>query len=278
MLDEQITAAQEFMVQIVEFLVGYGLQVVGAIIVLIVGTIVSIWCAAIFFKILQKKHVDITLAKFLASALRITIFSFALLIALGKFGITIAPFIAAFSALAFGASFAVQGPLSNYGAGISIILTRPFVVGNTITVAGVSGVVQEVKLAATVLTDEDGVKITIPNKEIVGQVIQNSHAHKIVEGVIGISYDSSPQKAIEIIRQILTQGEHISQNPKPQIGIQKFADSSIDIAYRYWVTTTRYFHVSYGTNLKIFEGFEKAEIKIPFPQRDVHLIQSNSKA
>jgi small conductance mechanosensitive channel len=97
---------------------------------------------------------------------------------MGKFGISIAPFIAALGALAFGASFALQGPLSNYGAGLMIIIARPFVVGDTITVKNVSGIVEEVTLATTILTTEDGEKITIPNKHIVGEILNNSFANR----------------------------------------------------------------------------------------------------
>ena len=131
------------------------------------------------------------------------IFGFAFIVTIGKFGITIAPLIAALAATAFGASFATQSPLANYGAGLVIILTRPFVVGNTIKVTDVSGIVDEVKLGATILTDEDGVKITIPNKHIVGEIIHNSRERRIVEEIVGISYDSDPEKAIQIIKEAL---------------------------------------------------------------------------
>ncbi|MBE9545463.1 MAG: mechanosensitive ion channel family protein, partial [Proteobacteria bacterium] len=167
---------------------------------------------------------------------------------------------------------AIQGPLSNYGAGLTIILTRPFVVGNTITVAGVSGVVEEVKLACTILTNEDGVKITIPNKHIVGEVLHNSRENKIVESVIGISYDSDPEKAVEQVRQILEKFEEVQQTPRPQVGIQEFADSSINIGYRYWVPTAKYFQVSYEVNSAVYKALQEAGINIPFPQRDVHII------
>ncbi len=271
-MEEELTAIQKLINTAIEFCVNYSFQVLGAIIILILGVVASNWVAKILLSLFEKKKLDITLSKFLAGVAKILVLVFVILIALGKFGITIAPFIAALGALAFGASFALQGPLSNYGAGLTIILTRPFVVGNTITVAGVSGVVEEVKLACTILTNEDGVKITIPNKHIVGEILHNSRENKIVESVIGISYDSDPEKAVEQVRQILEKFEEVQQTPRPQVGIQEFADSSINIGYRYWVPTVKYFQVSYEVNSAVYKALQEAGINIPFPQRDVHII------
>jgi small conductance mechanosensitive channel len=105
---------------------------------------------------MEKKRMDITLSKFLVGIVKIVILAFAAIIALGKFGITISPFLAAIGAVAFGGTLALQGTLANYGAGLSIILSRPFVVGNTITVAGASGVVEEVRVFSSRLVDAVG--------------------------------------------------------------------------------------------------------------------------
>jgi len=200
-----------------------------------------------------------------------------IIVALGKFGITIAPFIAALAALAFGASFAIQGPLSNYGAGLVIILTRPFVVGNTIKVGEVSGIVEEVNLGATILTDEDGVKITVPNKHIVGEVLYNSEEFKIVEELVGISYDGKPEEAIRIIKNTLDEFQEISKDPTPRVGIQEFGDSSINIGLRYWIPTRKYFETLYSVNLAVYKQLKQANIEIPFPQRDIHVVSRSQE-
>jgi len=263
---------------IVEFCVNYSFQVVGALIVLMVGVILANWVAKVLLSVLEKKKLDITLAKFLVGIVKMLVITFTVLIALGKFGITIAPFIAALGALAFGASFAIQGPLSNYGAGLSIIMSRPFIVGNTISVSGVSGVVEEVKLACTILKDEEGVRIMIPNKHIVGEILHNSQENKVVEGVIGISYDSDVEKAIEVISKKLQEYPEISTAEKPKVGIQEFADSSVNIGFRYWVPTIKFFQVSYQVNLGIYRALQDANINIPFPQRDVRIISQPAGA
>ena len=271
-MQEEIQTVQKLINIIMDFIVNYSFQVVGAILVLVIGLLVARAVSSFFLKLFEKKGIDITLSKFIVSLVKGIILGFAFIVAIGKFGITIAPFVAALAAMAFGASFAIQGPLANYGAGLVIILTRPFVVGNTIKVSDVSGIVEEVKLGATILTDEDGVKITIPNKHIVGEIIHNSEEKKIVEEIVGISYDSDPKKAIQIIKEALEPFEEISKEPPPQIGIQEFGDSSINIGLRYWIPTNTYFKILYQVNLSVYQHLKAKNIKIPFPQRDVHIV------
>ncbi len=274
-MPEEIKTVQKMINIVIDFLVNYSFQVVGAIIVLVIGVLVARAVSSFLLKLFEKKEFDVTLSKFIAATVKGIILGFAFIVAIGKFGITIAPFIAALAAMAFGASFAIQGPLANYGAGLVIILTRPFVVGNTIKVSNVSGIVDEVKLGATILTDEDGVKITIPNKHIVGEIIHNSKERKIVEEMVGISYDSDPEKAIQIIKETLETFEDISKEPPPQIGIQEFGDSSINIGLRYWIPTDKYFKILYQVNLSIYKHLKENNIEIPFPQRDVHIVSGS---
>lgn len=271
-MQDEIKAAQKLVDIMIDFFVNYSFQVIGAILVLVIGVLVARSVASFLLKLFERKNIDVTLSKFIAAMSKGIIICFAIIIALGKFGITIAPFIAALAAVAFGASFAIQGPLANYGAGLVIILTRPFVVGNTITVSGVSGIVDEITLGTTILTDEDGVKITIPNKHIVGEILHNSEEKKIVEEIVGISYDSDPEKAIQIIKEALNEFQEISKEPPSRVGIQKFGDSSIDIGLRYWIPTRKYFNILYQVNLAVYKQLKARDIKIPFPQRDVHIV------
>jgi small conductance mechanosensitive channel len=274
-MKDEITAVQTMIDKLIEFAVSYGFQVVGAIVILILGILVGSYAGKLLYDLMQRKNIDVTLSKFLANILKILVIAFAILISLGKFGITIAPFIAALGAAAFGASFALQGPLSNYMAGLIIIMTRPFTVGNTISVAGVSGIVEEVKLAATILSDEEGETITIPNKSILGEILHNSQENKIVQGLIGISYDSDPDKAIRLIKEILVSHDDVVSQKDPIIGIKGFGDSSIDIGFRYWVPTASYFSTSYAVNLQVFNAFKDNGIDIPFPQREVKILSES---
>ncbi|PLX51362.1 MAG: mechanosensitive ion channel protein MscS [Desulfobulbaceae bacterium] len=274
-MSDELSTLQNLYQVAAEFLVTYSFQIIGALIILLVGLKLASWASGFTSRLCEKHGLDITLSRFIGNVSKIVVLTFVVIIAIGKFGISIAPFIAAVSALAFGASFAIQGPLSNYGAGLSIILSRPFVVGNTITISGVSGVVEEIRLAATILSTEDGEEILIPNKHIVGEILKNSFANKIIEAAVGISYGDDPAPAISAIKTILADHPHVCDDPAPQVGIAEFADSAITIAYRCWVPTKEYFQIRYQINGAIHQAFQEKGITIPFPQRDIHLIKEN---
>lgn len=253
----------------ITYLVDYSFQVVGAIIILAAGFFLGNWVAVAVAKLCEKRGLDVTLRHFLSSFAKIMVIAFAVIMALSKFGITIAPFIAAIGAAAFGATYALQGPLSNYGAGLSIILGRAFLAGDTIAVAGVFGVVEEVTLAHTTLRTEDGVKITVPNKHIVGEILHNSGEYRIMESSVGIGYDADPTQAIAVIAQALAGFPQIQNGPAPQVGIEDFLDSSVAIGYRYWAPTRRHIETMHGVNLAVYQALGRAGIRIPFPQRVV---------
>ncbi len=259
-----------------EFIINYSFQILGAIIILIVGAKLASWLGRLVTRLCEKKNVDITLSRFLGSVVKILVLTFVIIVAIGKFGISIAPFIAALGALAYGTSFALAGPVSNYGAGLVIIMSRPFVIGDTINIGGVSGLVDEIHLATTILITEDDEKITIPNKHIVGEIQVNSFANKIVEGTVGISYQDDPEKAIAAIQMALSGIDDICSEPPPQIGIEAFGDSSIDLGMRYWVPTKKYFQTLYRGNMAVHKALQDAGITIPFPQRDVHFSRAES--
>lgn len=260
----------------IAYLVDYSFQVIGATIILVAGFLLGNWVAMAVAKLCEKRGLDVTLRHFLSSFAKIMVIAFAVIMALSKFGITIAPFIAAIGAAAFGATYALQGPLSNYGAGLAIILGRAFLVGDTITVAGVFGVVEEVTLAHTTLLTEDGVKITVPNKHIVGEILHNSGEYRIVESSVGISYDADPTKAIGVISQALATFPQLKSGTAPQIGIDDFRDSSVAIGYRYWVPTQRYIETMHGVNLAVYLALGRAGITIPFPQRVVTIAKERN--
>ena len=270
-MKEELETVEKYMDLIVEFALKYGFQVVYAIIILIIGLIIARWLSNTVVRVCESRNLDITLSRFLGNVVRLTVIAFVLIVVLGKFGITMTPFIAAIGAIAFGSSLALAGLLSNYGAGLSIIITRPFVVNDTIQIQDVSGVVEEVGLAATRLSTEDGEQITIPNKHIVGEILINSFENKVVEASIGISYDDDAQKAIDTIQEALQKIPEIVADPAPQIGIEEFADSSVNIGMRYWVPTKQYFQTLYRANLAVYNALEQAGITIPFPQRDIHM-------
>jgi small conductance mechanosensitive channel len=272
-MEQEIQQAQAIYNLITEFFVNYSFQIIGALIIFGLGILVARKVSDLVLKLCEKKELDITLSRFAASTTKLAIIVMVAVIALGKVGISVTPFIAAIGALGLGAGLAMQGLLSNYGAGLNIILTRPFVVGDTIRVKGVAGLVMEVHLAVTVLADEDDVVITIPNRHIIGEIIHNSSADTLAEETVGISYDSDPEKAIAVIRKAIEETDNVTTDRPPQVGIEDFADSSINIGIRFWAPTNRYFDTRYRANAAIFNALKANGIDIPFPQREVRILE-----
>ena len=271
-MEQDIQQIQNIVDILNEFAVNYGFQVFGAIVILLIGWQVSRWVAKIVLNVCERAKLDITLAKFFAGIAKTLIIIFVAIVALGKFGITITPLIAALGAVAFGSTLALQGPLSNYGSGLTIILTRPFVVGDTIKIQGVIGIVDEIKLAYTWLVTEDGERITIPNNRVIGEILHNTYANLIVETSVGISYESDIEVVVATILKILEGSSAVVKTPEPQVGIERFGESAIIIGVRYWVPTKQYYQVMYRVNQAIYSALKEANIVIPFPRQDIRLV------
>ena len=267
----EISTAKKIIDMMAEFSVKYSFQALGGIIVIVLGWVLAKYIAKFLDNLLRKKEVDVTVSKFIVSIVKMIVIALAALIALGKFGITIAPFIAAISVIGFGATFAIQGPLSNYAAGATLIFTKPFKVGDIVAVTDVQGAVTDMTLARTEMKTLDGTVIFIPNKLIVGEVIHNYSEYQKLDLTIGVAYDADTDKAIDIIKGVVTAEERISKKPEPKIGINEFADSSVNIYARLWCKPGDYYDVLFSVNKKVFAELNKNNITIPFPQRDVHL-------
>ncbi|WP_286235066.1 mechanosensitive ion channel family protein [Thalassotalea sediminis] len=257
----------------VEFFTNYTFQLIGAVIIFIIGFILAGKIAGAVLKLCQKHDLDITLSQFLSNTAKMLIVVMITIIALGKLGISVTPFIAAIGAISLGAGLALQGLLANYAAGFNIILIRPFVVGDTITVEGVTGVVKQVLLAYTIIADEDNVEITIPNKHIVGEILHNSKNDSLLELSVGIAYKEDPISTIALLEEVIEKLGIAGDTKAPQIGIDAFGDSSIDISLRVWTPTESLYETKFKAYKAIYLALKEANIEIPFPQRDVHLLK-----
>jgi len=271
-LMQEFSQFQKIYETAVEFLVKYSFQALGAILIFIIGLILARKISNVILKQLEKRNIDVTLRTYAGHIVHLLIVFCFTVIALGKFGISIAPFVAALGAVTLGVGLALQGLVSNYGAGLSIITTRPFKVGDTISVIDVSGVVKEIKLAATIVETEDQEEITIPNKHIIGEVLLNTFEYKLVETSIGIAYDNDPNAAIDAIHAAYKTEDFVCQQPGPQIGVDHFADSAIVVGIRVWVPTKTYTENRYRLNLVALNAVKEAGLNIPFPQLDVHQV------
>ena len=277
MIDEELQQLNQWKTQILEWVALKGASLFVAVFIIFLGFWIAKNFSKLVLKICGKREIDVTLARFFASFSKLVIIAFAIIIALSKLDIEITPFIALLGAGAFGLSLAVQGPVSNYGAGIVLIITRPFKVSDTLTLNGLTGIVDCVNLGNTQLVNEDGERITIPNRSVLGEVFINSNDYRIIEAAVGVDYDTDPEKAIRCVSGAIKKVEGIATGRNPEVGIDEFADSSINIGYRVWVLTKQYHRTRFLINMAIYHALKDANITIPFPQRDVHMISPESE-
>lgn len=273
MINSEIEQFEKYYGLLTQYLLTYSMQIVGAIFILLIGLWVSKKLASVVFKLMTRHHVDITLTNFVSSVVKVLLIITVVIITLGKIGISVTPFIAAIGAASLGAGLALQGMLSNYGAGLAIIATRPFVVGDTIEVKHVSGQVKTIELGHTILINEDNVEITIPNKHIVGEIFHNSFQYSLVKGEIDIAYSANADEAIHLISHVLNDHQSVTSKPSTQVGIESFAASGVTLSYRYWVPTTKIIETRLDINLGVYQAMNQAGIEIPFPQRVVTINQ-----
>jgi len=270
-MNQEIHYLQAFYNQTIEFLANYSFQIIGAVIITVIGWFLSKYIYNLLIRFFANHDFDVTLGKFAANAVRILVLGAMIVVAIGKLGISIAPFIAAVGAIFLTAGLAIQGSVANFAAGISLVISRPFKIGDTILINNIYGEVEEIKLAYTTLRTEDEELITIPNKNMIGEVIVNSSSYRIVENSVGISYNDDVEKAISIIRNVIDNFDNVSVDNKCIVGIQKFGESAVEIGMRYWVPTRSFFKIQYEVNLAVYKALNEAQLTIPYPQRDIHV-------
>lgn len=255
-----------------DFAVTYGIRIVGAIVILIVGRIVAGIVAKAIRKSCDKGSVDPTLATFFARMGHVTIIIFAVLAALAKFGVQTASFVAVLGAAGFAVGFALQGSLSNFAAGVMLLAFRPFKIGDFIDAGGTAGSVKEIGLFTTTLATPDNVKVIVPNGGIFGGTIKNFAGYdtRRVDLVVGIGYGSDIQRSIEVMEGLVKSDSRILPDPAHQIAVSELADSSVNFVLRVWVKGSDYWGVKFDLTRAIKESFDQNNIEIPFPQRVVH--------
>jgi len=258
--------------QMTIFFTTYGLKIIGAIIILILGRIAAGIGRSICRRVLEKTKTDTAIISFVGSLAYVIILVFAVLAALAKFGIQTTSFVAVLGAAGFAIGFALQGSLANFAAGVLILALRPYRVGDYIEGAGVAGTVKDIELFTTILSTVDNVKIIVPNGKLFGDVIKNVSGYdtRRVDLVIGIGYGSSIQKAYEVVKKILDEEERVLSEPSPQIAVSELADSSVNLVVRPWVKSGDYWDTKFDLTRKIKEAFDENGIEIPFPQMVMH--------
>ena len=257
-----------------------GLRWLKNIILFVVTIVVFMVLSAILGKATQRavskiKGASALLKDFLVNVVRKAIFLVGLVVALSMLEVNIGPFLAAIGAAGFIIGFALQGTLSNFAAGIMILLYRPYYIGNFVNVAGVSGTVSAMTLVSTTLTLPDNQTVVIPNNSIWGGIITNVTGSETrrVDMVFGIGYDDDIAKAQSILEKIVKDHPLVLGSPEPVIRVNELADSSVNFVCRPWAKTSDYWTVYWDITRQVKEQFDQSSISIPFPQRDVHVHQ-----
>ena len=264
--------------QIYEFATTYGIKVVGAILVLIVGRIVAGFVRRGLRRALSRGQTDPAVVSFVASLGFYLIQIVAVLAALNNFGVETASLVAVLGAAGFAIGFAMQGALSNFAAGIMLLVFRPFTIGDYVEAAGVAGTIKQMSLFTTVLTTPDNVRIMVPNGKIFGDTIKNVSAEETrrVDMVMGIGYGSPIDRAVQVMQEIMDADARVLKDPAPQIAVAELADSSVNLVVRPWVAKADYWGVKFDLTRRFKEAFDREGIEIPFPQRVVYNMSASA--
>ncbi|MFH1894093.1 MAG: mechanosensitive ion channel domain-containing protein [Candidatus Zixiibacteriota bacterium] len=274
---ESVTQAA-IMQTIYDFATLYGIRIIGAIAIIVIGRIVVGILTKMIKRLMKKSTVDETLTKFAVSLARIGLMVFVFVAALGTLGVETASFAAVIAAAGLAIGFALQGSLSNFAAGVMLITFRPFKADDFVEAGGATGTVEAVNIFNTIMKSPDNKRLIIPNSRITGDSIINYSAKETrrVDMVFGIGYGDDIRKAKATLEQILASDERILKDPAPTVAVSELADSSVNFVVRPWVKTSDYWTVLFDITEKVKLTFDERGISIPFPQRDVHLFQEKA--
>ena len=258
-----------------EYLTIYGMKVVAALAIFILGRWVAKAVTNVIKRMMEKSKTDATLVKFVGSLSYVALLAFVIIAALNQLGIQTASFIAVLGAAGLAIGLALQGSLANFAAGVLMIIFKPFKVDDYIEGAGVSGVVEEIQIFTTKLKTPDNKTIIIPNSKMMGDNITNYTVKgtRRVDFVFGIGYDDDIDKARKVIQDIINSDQRVLKDPEPMVVVSELADSSVNFIARAWTAAGDYWSFYFDTTEKVKKQFDAEGISIPFPQRDVHVYE-----
>jgi small conductance mechanosensitive channel len=268
-------SAEQLMTQIQELLAVYGLKVVAALAILIVGRIVAKWARRLVERLMKKGKTDEIVIGFVGSIVYIAMMVFVVLAALGQVGIQTTSFIAILGAAGLAIGLALQGSLSNFASGFLLIIFRPFKVGDFIEAAGVMGSVDSIQIFTTTLKTPDNKTIIVPNSSIYSGNITNFSANETrrVDLTVGVSYDADLAQVKQILHEIANGDERVLSDPAPVIAVSELADNSVNLVMRMWAKTGDYWGIYFDATEAVKLRLDEAGIGIPYPQRDVHIYE-----
>ena len=255
----------------------FGMKTVVAIVIFIVGRIVARMLTKGLRKLMQAQEVDKILETFVSNLVYWTVMIFVIIAAINQIGVQTTSLIAVMGAAGLAVGLALQGSLSNFAAGVLIVMFRPYRVGDFVEAAGIAGVVEQVQILTTILKTGDNKRIIVPNSQIMGSIITNysSNETRRIDMVVGVSYDDNLDQVRSTLEELIAAEERIMKDPACTIAVSELADSSVNFVVRPWVKTSDYWAVRFDLTEAIKKRFDKEGISFPFPQQDVHLYKAN---
>lgn len=266
---------EEWLPKVVELISFYGLKIIAALVVFIVGRWIAKGVEKLTARVLTKRNVDPTIVSFVEHLVYIALITFVIIAALAQLGIQTTSFIAVIGAAGLAIGLALQGSLANFAAGFLMIIFRPFKAGDYIEGGGAVGTVEKIEVFTTTLKTVDNKVIIIPNAKMMGDNIINYSAKdtRRVDLDFGVSYGDDIDKVRKILADVVDKESRILKNPETMIIVKELADSSVNFQVRAWVKTSDYWGVYFDMIETVKKQFDAADISIPFPQRDVHVYE-----
>jgi len=264
--------------QMVNLISAWGLKILGAIAVLVIGRMVARWARKLVRRVMERGNADATLVPFVASMVYYLIVAFVAVAVLGMIGVQTASMVAVLGAAMFAVGLALQGTLSNFASGVMLLVFRPFNVGDYIDAGGTAGSVKTIGLFSTTLDTPDNVRIVVPNSSVYGNTIKNYavNANRRNDMVVGVSYNDDLGLAISTIERTLKEDSRVLAEPAPVVAISELGDSSVNIVVRPWCTKEDYWGLRFDLMRTFKERLEAAGCSIPYPQQDVHMYQGSA--
>lgn len=264
---------EQYVEKLQEALIVWGPNLVAAVITLVLGWIAARIVAALLGNAMTRAGVDVILIRFIRNIAYTGLMALIVIAALGRLGVNTTSFAAVIAAAGLAIGLAFQGSLSNFAAGVLLIIFRPFKVGDFVEVAGVSGAVEEVQVFTTVLRTPDNKRVVLGNSSVTESAITNYAAYdtRRVDLVFGVGYDDDLRRAREVIDAVLAAEGRVLADPPPVVAVSELADSSVNFVVRPWVQTSDYWGVTFSLTEEMKRAFDDAGLSIPYPQHDVHL-------
>ncbi|MGJ8640030.1 MAG: mechanosensitive ion channel family protein [Opitutaceae bacterium] len=259
-----------------ETITEYGLNVVAAIVIFVVGRMLANFISQRVRKLLEARKVEPSLVGFGTSMVHAALIVIVVITALGRLGIQTTSFVAIVGAAGLAVGLALQGSLSNFAAGVLILIFKPYKVNDYVVAGGAEGIIEEIGIFTTTLVTLDNRTQVLPNAIATGGVIENysKKGTRRLDLVAGVSYDDDIKKVKQILQEILDNEPRILPEPAPTIGLMEMGDSSINFAFRPWVKVEDYWDLFFELQERIKIRFDEENVTIPFPQRDVHLFKA----